>query len=173
MTVRDKILALIQASDLELDGELKDDTSLIHSGLLDSSALFNLAVLIEREAGTPIDPSSFDLATEWDTIADIVEMFTDIDRSPPVPTMSRNRPGIEIGAACSNMASTRPVTSGIVSPLVRSATAKPAIWAEVAWPERISPIAQAAWSWRRSWRATSVPRTSGQREVMRGPGGGS
>ena len=96
------------------------------------------------------------------TIADIVEMFTDMDRSPPVPTTSSSRPGTVIGVARPYMLSTRPVTSSTVSPLARSATAKPAIWAGLASPDRISPIAHAVCSALRSEPATSAPRTSGQ-----------
>ena len=40
------------------------------------------------------------------TIADIVEMLTDIDRSPPVPTTSSSRPGTEMGLAAASIAST-------------------------------------------------------------------
>ena len=79
------------------------------------------------------------------TIAAMVEMLTDIDRSPPVPTTSSSRPGTEIGLAAASIASARPVTSSMVSPLARSATAKPAICTGVASPARISLIAQAAW----------------------------
>ena len=52
--------------------------------------------------------------------------------------------------------------SSTVSPLARRDTAKPAICAGVASPERISPIAQVVWSALRSVRATSEPSTSGQ-----------
>ncbi len=41
------------------------------------------------------------------------------------------------------MVRARPTTSATVSPLARSATAKAAIWAEVAEPDMISRIAQA------------------------------
>ena len=61
------------------------------------------------------------------TMAAIVEMLTLIERSPPVPTTSSARPGIVRGVATAYIASIRPVTSSIVSPLARSATAKPAI----------------------------------------------
>ncbi len=84
------------------------------------------------------------------TIAAIVEMFTDIDRSPPVPTTSSTRPVTVSGVANSYIAATRPSSSSMVSPLLRSATAKPAIWAGVAPPARISPIAQAVSSADRS-----------------------
>ena len=62
------------------------------------------------------------------TIAAIVEMFTDIDRSPPVPTTSSTPAGDRrAGWRASYIASTSPSTSSMVSPLARSATAKPAI----------------------------------------------
>ena len=96
------------------------------------------------------------------TIAAIVEMFTDIDRSPPVPTMSSTRPGTCSGVAWAYIASTSPSSSSIVSPLLRRATANPAIWAGVASPPRISPMAQVAWSVDRFWCATRAERTSGQ-----------
>jgi hypothetical protein len=66
------------------------------------------------------------------TIAAIVEMFTEKDRSPPVPTTSSTRPATGSGVAWAYIASTRPSISSTVSPLARSATAKPAIWAGVA-----------------------------------------
>ena len=96
------------------------------------------------------------------TIAAIVEMFTDIDRSPPVPTMSSTRPVTVSGVAWAYIAATRPSTSSTVSPLARSATANPAICAGVASPARISPIAHAVWSAVRSARATRAESTSGQ-----------
>ncbi len=96
------------------------------------------------------------------TIAAIVEMLTEFERSAPVPTTSSSRPGTEIGVPREYIASTSPHTSSVVSPLARRATAKPAIWASVASPARISPIAQVACSALRSRPATSAPRTSGQ-----------
>ena len=57
-------------SDPRLD--LEENASLIRSGLLDSSALFSLALWIENHTNSPIDPASFDLPTEWDTMACIL-----------------------------------------------------------------------------------------------------
>ena len=68
------------------------------------------------------------------TIAAIEEMLTDMDRSPPVPTMSRSRPGTLSDAPAAYIASIRPLSSVTVSPLARSATAKPAIWDGLASP---------------------------------------
>ncbi len=101
------------------------------------------------------------------TIAAIVEMFTDIERSPPVPTTSSSRPGTSMGLARASIASARPRTSSMVSPLARSATAKAAIWAGVASPASSSPIAQAVWSAARSVPATRAPRTSDQVVTVR------
>src|SRR3954451_13235517 len=96
------------------------------------------------------------------TIAAIVEMFTDMDRSPPVPTTSSTRPMTVRGVACAYMPSTRPSSSSMVSPLARSATANPAIWDGDASPARISPIAQDVWPLVRSAPPMSADSTSGQ-----------
>ncbi len=101
------------------------------------------------------------------TIAAIVEMFTENDRSPPVPTTSSVRPSTASGVAWAYIASTRPCTSSTVSPFERRATAKPAIWTGVALPARISPIAQAAWSPDRSVPLTRPVSTSGHVCVTR------
>lgn len=66
------------------------------------------------------------------TTAAIVETLTVWARSPPVPTRSAIGPGTAMRVALSIMPSARPVTSSTVSPLARSATAKPAICASVA-----------------------------------------
>ena len=63
------------------------------------------------------------------TMADMVEMLTVLAPSPPVPTMSTVGPGTSITLACSYIVRTRPAISSTVSPLARSATANPAIWA--------------------------------------------
>lgn len=72
MTLRDELLALVRSWDLELEEELRDDTSLVKSGLFDSLALWNLVLWVEEQIGAPLDPSSFDLAEEWDTVDDLV-----------------------------------------------------------------------------------------------------
>ena len=77
------------------------------------------------------------------TTAPIVEMFTVCARSPPVPTMSTRSPEMLIGVACWYIASASPVTSAVVSPLARSATANAAICTADTSPDMISFIAQA------------------------------
>ena len=72
MAVRDRLLALIDSWDVPIGQELQDDTPLITSGMFDSVALFNLALWIEEQVGSTIDPTAFDLIAEWNTVADII-----------------------------------------------------------------------------------------------------
>jgi acyl carrier protein len=80
-SMRDKLIAVIEASDVDLGGELGEDTSLIKSGKLDSLGLFNVASFIEREVGCQVDITAFDLAEEWDTIGDILNFITALRRA--------------------------------------------------------------------------------------------
>ncbi len=70
-SVRTKLMALIQSSHAGFDGELRDDTSLIKSGLIDSLALFNVALFIESEIGGELDVATLNIAEDWDTITDM------------------------------------------------------------------------------------------------------
>ena len=58
----------LQSLDAKLPPALKDEESLIRSGLLDSSALFDLLLWVEQQTGTPLDPTRFDFLTEFDSI---------------------------------------------------------------------------------------------------------
>ena len=69
---REKLIEVIRASGGGWDEDLTDDMSLIRSGKLDSLGLFNLLMFIECEVGHKIDFTAFDLATECDTIKDIL-----------------------------------------------------------------------------------------------------
>jgi len=51
---------------------LTDETSLLRSGLFDSTALFHLVEWIESRVGAPVDPTSLDLVHEWDTVSRIL-----------------------------------------------------------------------------------------------------
>lgn len=64
-------MAFILSLNVELDGEFNENTPLIRTGALDSAALLNLAEWIEREVGSPLDLTSFDVAREWNTAASI------------------------------------------------------------------------------------------------------
>lgn len=72
---RDDLLALLDSWDLELSEPLKDDTSLIKSGIFDSLALWNLLLWVEEQIGRPVDPTSIDLVEEWDTVADVIRFL--------------------------------------------------------------------------------------------------
>jgi acyl carrier protein len=72
VTLRDELLEAIRSWDLEVDVDLLGDTPLITSGVFDSLALFNLVAWIEKQCGGPIDPATFDVVHEWNTIADVV-----------------------------------------------------------------------------------------------------
>lgn len=69
MALRDDLLRVLEASGAPLPDDLADDTSLIHSGIVDSTALFDLALWIEERVGGGLDITTFDLAEEWDTLA--------------------------------------------------------------------------------------------------------
>ena len=73
MSLREQLINVITESDLELDGDLKDDTSLIKSGRFDSMALFNLVLWIEGNIDSKVDFTEIDVAKEWDTIANILD----------------------------------------------------------------------------------------------------
>ena len=76
------------------------------------------------------------------TMAAIVEMFTVLARSPPEPTTSTASWGSPVGVAMASMPSANDLISETVSPLARSATMNPASCAGLAFPARISAIAQ-------------------------------
>ena len=59
---------MIAQSGAFLPEDLSDDASLIRSGVLDSTALFELAVWIEERIAPGLDLTTFDLAEEWDTL---------------------------------------------------------------------------------------------------------
>jgi acyl carrier protein len=79
MSLRDRLRTLIDGWDLDLDGALRDDTSLIRSGLLDSVALFQLVLWLEEQIGATVNPAEHDLVEEWDTIDRIVRF---VERFP-------------------------------------------------------------------------------------------
>jgi acyl carrier protein len=72
MPTRTDLLRALEESGAELPLDLGDDTPLITSGLLDSTALFQLTVWVEEHVGPGLDPAAFDLAAEWDTIAKLL-----------------------------------------------------------------------------------------------------
>ena len=77
MSLRDELVRAIEEGGVELPADLTDDTSLIRSGVLDSTALFELALWVEGRVGSGLDLTSFDIAEEWDTLG---KLLTFIER---------------------------------------------------------------------------------------------
>jgi acyl carrier protein len=76
MALRDELVRVIEASGAALPSDLDDHTSLIQSGVLDSTALFDLALWIEERVAPGLDLTRFDLAEEWDTLAKLQSFIT-------------------------------------------------------------------------------------------------
>lgn len=72
MSRREELVRVIEASGATLPRDVGNDTSLIRSGRLDSTALFELALWIEERVAPGLDLTSFDLAEEWDTLAKLL-----------------------------------------------------------------------------------------------------
>lgn len=72
MSVRDELVQMIRSSGVELGAGLDDATSLLESGLLDSTALFNLMMFVEARIDPAVDLTAFDLRQEWDTVPSIL-----------------------------------------------------------------------------------------------------
>lgn len=83
MTLRDDILEVLRRNHARIPDDVDDDTSLIRSGLVDSTALFDLALWIEERVVPGLDLASFDLAEEWDTLGRLLAF---IDRQSRTPT---------------------------------------------------------------------------------------
>jgi acyl carrier protein len=71
-SLRDNLIDFLTTLEIDLGGELSDETALVGSGLLDSLALVRLATWIEGEVGHPLDPDKFDLQEEWKTVGKVV-----------------------------------------------------------------------------------------------------
>lgn len=81
------------------------------------------------------------------TMAAIVDRFTVLTPSPPVPTTSTVSvpiASVGIGRAWASMTSASSATSADVGPFIFSDTPKAAIWADVAVPAMICSITQPA-----------------------------
>jgi acyl carrier protein len=72
MSLRDELVRVIEEGGVEMPADLTDDTSLIRSGVLDSTALFELALWVEGRVGPGLDLTSFDIAEEWDSVAKLL-----------------------------------------------------------------------------------------------------
>lgn len=73
MSLHQELLNLLREQEIEFDNaKLNERTSLIRSGLLNSLALFNIALWIEEQVAPTVDLTSFDVSKEWDTVEDIL-----------------------------------------------------------------------------------------------------
>lgn len=79
MDLRERLIDFLKEQDVRIPvSGTEEEASLIRSGLLDSLALFNLALWVEREAGRPVDVTALDLSREWDTVAGIVRFVENL-----------------------------------------------------------------------------------------------
>jgi len=74
-SLHDRLVAFLKETGVDLNGRLKEDASLIKSGLFDSLALLYLATWIEQEINPGVDLTRFDPSKEWDTITDILRFI--------------------------------------------------------------------------------------------------
>jgi len=69
---REELIRAIEAAGAVLPRPLDDDASLIRSGLVDSTALFEIVLWMEDRVAPGLDLTAFDLPEEWDTMAKLV-----------------------------------------------------------------------------------------------------
>jgi acyl carrier protein len=82
LALRDQLRGLILEFAPERAAALADDTPLITSGLMESLTLLNVALWVETKVGSEVEITSFDLATEWDSVSDILT-FIERHRASP------------------------------------------------------------------------------------------
>ena len=66
---------LLEEAEQVVDGPLKDDTSLIESGLLDSVSLLQVADWVDDQMSGQLDLKNTNIAEEWDTIEQILRFI--------------------------------------------------------------------------------------------------
>jgi acyl carrier protein len=71
--LREQLRALIAEFGRQDHGEIDDDTPLISSALLESTTLLNVALWVEEHIDAAVEVTSFDLASEWETVARILD----------------------------------------------------------------------------------------------------
>jgi len=82
--LRDELMDLVKTW-ASVPPSIDETTSLIASGLLDSLALFNLILWIEQKTGRSIEPTSVNVAAEWDSITSILQY---IQKSTQIPQLN-------------------------------------------------------------------------------------
>jgi len=69
------LIDFLKSRDVLLPESWDDDTSLIRSGILDSLALLELILWLEERLGRRLDPTTFELADELDTVRGILDFL--------------------------------------------------------------------------------------------------
>jgi len=75
----DELIAAFGVWNANLAGQIRRDTPLLTSGMLDSLALFQLLVWMEQKVGRPIDATAIDMPATWDTV-DMIVAFVERER---------------------------------------------------------------------------------------------
>lgn len=75
MAFRDELARVLTAAGTRVPAGFADDTSLIRSGLVESTVLFELSLWVEERIGRELDLRSFDLVEEWDTPAGLEDFI--------------------------------------------------------------------------------------------------
>ena len=71
-SLREELLAELPRWGVKHVADLRDDASLIVSGLIDSVGLFEMLLWVEEKTGTTIDPAAVDWRREWDSVRAIL-----------------------------------------------------------------------------------------------------
>ena len=84
LSVRQRLIAFLEDLDLDIDLGLNGAAPLTASGRFDSLALLRLALWVEQEVGSAVDPAECDFMEEWRTVDSVVQFVarqrTDNDR---------------------------------------------------------------------------------------------
>jgi acyl carrier protein len=75
MPTRAELLGALEQAGVDLPPDFDDRTPLISSGLLDSTALFELALWVEDHVAPGLDLAAFDVNEEWDTVEGLLEFI--------------------------------------------------------------------------------------------------
>lgn len=81
-SLRDDLVRVIRESGVELPRDFNDDTSLIRSGLVDSTALFDVVLWVEERIAPGLDLTELDLTEEWDTVRKLLAFVARYQREP-------------------------------------------------------------------------------------------
>lgn len=75
MALRDDLILAMEERGVELPPGFNDESSLIGSGLLDSTGLMQLVLWVEERIGAELDLTTFDLSEEWETVGKLVSFI--------------------------------------------------------------------------------------------------